>query len=131
MGPSRIGVDQRDGAAAPQPWRGGRKYSEGGVDPDANGARPQRRHLLAAGRERRPQREAVAFCIGQVRESERQPEIVAADAHRQPGVEVVALRLAQLGTDPEPRLADVAGPGLADELEVRADRLPIVEPDAA
>src|SRR5690606_26354695 len=99
-------VDLRDGGPGQEPWRRCEKNSERGVEPDTERAGAERRDLIATDGERRAQREAVAHFIGKVGQTHRDTEIVATDARRQPGVEIVALRLAELGSDTKARTAD-------------------------
>src|SRR5690606_35895421 len=91
----------------------------------------ERGDLVAADRERRAERETVPFDAGDVGHAERQADVRPPDAHRQAAVETIALQLTQLGSDPEPRPADVAGPALRGQLEAFRDRPRVIEPDAA
>src|SRR5690606_36981380 len=112
-------------------WRRCEKNSERGVEPDTERAGAERRDLIATDGERRAQREAVAHFIGKVGQTHRDTEIVATDARRQPGVEIVALRLAELGSDTKARTADIVGPALDRQLHVCPHGASVIETDAS
>ena len=72
-----------------------KKSSERGVETDAQGARTQRRDLLAPGAKRRPQGETVAAHIGDIGDAKAHAKTLGAHAQQRAGVEVIALRRAE------------------------------------
>ena len=91
-------------------------FLKGQFEAEADGARAERSQLVGAGRDRRAEGEAIADLVGQV--GDRQATAPAAGRTRrndQPGIEIIALLLAEVRADAEAGAADVAGIGIGLE----------------
>src|SRR5690606_10276518 len=110
---------------------GFRKKSERRVQADANGPGAERSDLVATDRERRSERETVAFFIGEIGEAHSDAHCLVADAYREPGIEIVTLSFAKLRPHSQARAADIVRPACRGEFEVPAERAAVIDAYAA